>query len=463
MRNLTARIAPTDLGLATVALIAGLGLAVLLARFSVAWVLAGGLGLAFFVLLLQRPDLGLLATLAVRSSTDLSFWVLGGALVSRDVGALPNIGLILMLIAAGSLFILSRGVPLLRLPGGIPFALLLLTGLVGTVRAESMLLSFSEWLPVVSGLIAYALTAHLFRTPAQVQTVISALALSFVVPAAFGLYQLVAGQGLADPSVGRRIFGTFFHPNAFGVYLVLIFAVFLCQALVQPGRRKLPALLIVAVAASLLVGTLTRVAWAGAVVVLVVVGLLRSRALLLILPILLVVIIGAVPSITERLADPLGGSFADRVDIWRGMFHEWSLATGSDGGIVAVTLNRLAGLGPGVVGILTAPGRGGIEYAAHNDYIRVLVEYGFFGLGLFIVLHIVLFIFAFRTWKQSTDRVMAAVALSFFALTLAYPIMSITENVFAATQNQLYFWSVAGVTVAISRLSLRTSSSDSQP
>ena len=46
-----------------------------------------------------------------------------------------------------------------------------------------------------------------------------------------------------------------------------------------------------------------------------------------------------------------------------------------------------------------------------------------------------------------------SVPLSFFALTLAYMIMSVTDNVFASTQNQVYYWALAGMTVAISQTS----------
>jgi hypothetical protein len=51
---------------------------------------------------------------------------------------------------------------------------------------------------------------------------------------------------------------------------------------------------------------------------------------------------------------------------------------------------------------------------------------------------------------------MASVALSFLALTFAYPVMGVTDNVFAATQNQVYFWTLAGLTVAIRRMSLES-------
>jgi len=44
------------------------------------------------------------------------------------------------------------------------------------------------------------------------------------------------------------------------------------------------------------------------------------------------------------------------------------------------------------------------------------------------------------------------VALAFLGLTVAYPIMSLTDQVFGATQNQIYFWTLAGLSAAIGRL-----------
>lgn len=460
MQSLATRTLSNNLSQALVALFLGLSLTFFVAQWSIVWISGAVLAFALLVIFLQRPDLGVLVTLATRSSTDLSFWILGGALVTDKLGALPNIGLILILIVAGGLFILSRGIPVLRLPGGILLTLLLFTGLVGMLRSDSPLASFNEWLPVVSGLIIYALAAHLFPRRRQIHAVISALAVSFVPPAIIGFYQLATGQGMSALGViGKRIYGTFIHPNALGVYLVLILSVFVCQALAHSGKRKFVSLLIVAASGVLLAGTLTRIAWIGAVVVLLVVGALRSRALLVIASFLVVIVAGTVPFISARLADPLGGSFADRIGLWRGLLYEWADLTRNDAGIIPVTLNRLGGLGPGIVAALTTPGRG-VPYAAHNDYLRVLVEYGLFGLGLFLALHLLLFAFAFRTWKMTTDKAMAAVALSFVALTVAYPIMNLTENIFAATQNQIYFWSLAGLTVAVSRLSPRAEASN---
>jgi len=190
-----------------------------------------------------------------------------------------------------------------------------------------------------------------------------------------------------------------------------------------------------------------------------VVGILRARVLLVLLPLGALAIFGLVPSVGERLADALagGGSLADRFyNLWPTTLRAWLSATGAEGGGFFVVLNRLAGLGPGVGSALA---RYGLSGSPHNDYLRVLVEYGIFGLTLYLALIGVLAVMAFRTWREfrKGNQAGAAVALSFFALTLAFPVMSITDNIFAHTVNQVYFWTLAGLTMAMSKWGYRHS------
>ena len=433
------------LGMAVVSMIGKLSIVVALGA-----VVAGG----FCVLFLRRPELGLLIVLLVRASTDASFSLLGQLAGPGGVplGALPNIGLILILIFGGGIFILARGVPMISLPGGRLLLLLLLVGLVGMMRSESLLIAVNDWFPVLAGFVVYALAAYLFRSPRGVQRAVDVMAVSFVLPVVFGLYQLVTSQGVMVQGLDRpRIFGTFVHPNPFGFYLVLMIGLFLCQAVSQTGKRKALALVALVPGVLLLVGTFARVAWVGAMVVLLVVGILRSRAILLMVPIAMLIAFSLVPVIGTRAADPLGGSFADRLySLWPATLREWQRATDVEGAPFVVALNRLAGLGPGAGQVLSLRGYG-MSTPPHNDYLRILVEYGVFGLAVFLALVVVLAIFAFRTWKASkgVSNATASVALAFLSLAVAFPIMSLTDNVFAYTANQVYFWSLAGITVAI--------------
>jgi len=419
---------------------------------TVAVALAIGAALSF----LLRPEWALLFVLFVRASTDLG---LGSLLIvgSRGevIGGAPNVGLVLILILAGGIYILSHSVPMLSLPGGRLLALLLIAGLIGMARSDDLLLALNEWLPVLASFATYALAAYLFRTPEKIRRAVDVIMASFILPASFGLYQLVTGKGMVRPEFPvPRIFGTFAHPNSFGFYLVLVLGLFLCQTISGSSRRRLIALLSLLATFVLLVGTFTRVAWVGALIVLVVIGIVRMRILLPLLPLVSLIVVSLTPAASVRLSGLLeaGGSLADRVyNLWPATLRAWLLATGSEAGSFLVLLNRLSGLGPGVGPAL---GRFGLWSIPHNDYLRVLVEYGILGLVLYLALTVTLAVVAFRTWQESAkaNPTLAPLALWFLTLTVAYPVMSITDNIFAHTANQIYFWTSAGITVAIRQL-----------
>lgn len=438
-------------------ILAGLSLAWLVLSVSGILLAAAVLGGMFFIGFLRRPDLGLLAVLLVRASTDATLQFVSGPAggESGPVGVLltPNLGLLVVLVIGGGIIVLLRQLPFISLPGGVLFTLLVVMGLIGASRSEDFLLSVDQWTPVAGALIAYALAASLFPSPQQVRRVIDVLAASFIVPAVVGLYQLATGQGamLADIDF-PRVRGTFVHANPFGLYLVLILSVFMNQVLVQQGRRKFMAICIVAVASVLLVASFARFAWVGAAVVLLTLGILRSRALLVLAPLALALAVAFVPAIAERFSDPLGGSFADRVSIWTSILTSWQSLTAQGEGLISVAVNRLSGLGPGS-SLMLAFGMRGTH--PHNDYVRIFIEYGALGLGLYVVLFAVLIVTAYRAWRGAADPLMSSVVLSFLGLTIAYPVMSITAQIFGLMANQVYFWTLAGLTVSVGRLSSR--------
>lgn len=449
MESVSPRSAATSTGLQIVALVLlGLGLAALVARAPVAVMLGGVLVFVFVMAFLQRPDLGLLVTLLVRTTTDIGYVLLGDAPASEPLrlAAVPNAVLISVLVVAGGLFILRRQVPLIRLPGGVLVAVLLIVGLVGVVRSGRVLSGLAEWVPIVGTFVAYGLAASQFQTKRRIGNVIAIFAASLVVPALVGLWQWSGGTYFTVPELGvPRVSATFAHPNAFGIYLVVMLSVFLSQAFGQRGWHRVLAWGVVGMCAVLIGMTFARVAWVGALVVVATVGVLRSPAVLLAMP-AVAVVVGRVPEISARLADPLGGSFADRLLLWQTTIERWAEATGAEQSWFLVALNRLMGLGPGAVGALTAPVRG-IPFGAHNDYLLLLVEYGVFGLALYVVLTAVVIRLAYRAWRASRDPTLRPLALGCLGVALAFPVMGLTDHVVGQTVSQLYFWTLVGITV----------------
>lgn len=437
--------------------IVGIGLGVVAVVTSVPplLILGAGFALSYLILFLRAPIYGLLVLLLLRSSTDLSSIVLGTVAGPAGIpfGAVPNIGLVLVLVLAGGILILARGLPTIGIPGSPLFVLLLLSGLVGTFRSESPLISISEWLPVLGSFVIYILAAGALRGLKEIQRVLDIIAVSFLIPALVGFHQLFTRQGVLVEGLGfPRIRGTFVHPNPFGFFLVLMVGVFLSEALLHRGRRRFLSLAGLCSALVLLGGTFTRIAWLGAVTVIAVIGALRSRGIVILLPVVLGLVAALIPAVTERLSDPLGGSFADRYfRLWPGTLKEWMAST-TDATPFLTGVNRLLGLGPGAGLFLAQRGYGRVS-PPHNDYLRLLVEYGLIGLVVFIGLLTVLIVFSYMSWMQSrkANERAATISLVFLSLTLAFSIMSLTDNVFGYTANQVYFWTIGGLAVAAQR------------
>jgi len=439
------------IGQVAVVLVLGLGLAFLAATSAPLFALAAVMSPLFFLLFLRRPELGLSIVLFARASSDavLLMLVSGGTVGLgglRSVVMNPNTALILILIVAGILTILVHRLPMMSLPGGILLWLLVVTGLFGMLRAERLLHSLDEWIPMVAAPVTYALARSVFAHPARRFWVPKVLAASFVLPAVAGYAQLVAGIGTISHGFGFvRIHGTFVHPNPFGLYLVILMAVFLPLAFMH-SRLGVVARLILVVSGPLLVATYARFAWAGAVIVIACIGLVRHRVLLVALPLLALMIF--VPSVQVRLEDPVSGSFVSRVSLWRGIYEQWIVEATRGGTVTSSIASILAGLGPGASTLLTERFRGG-NIPPHNDFIRILVDYGAVGLLFYVALTVTMTISAYRAYRASQDDHSGAIALGFLALAIAYPVMSLTDNLVTATHNQLYFWALAGLTVSL--------------
>ncbi|MDR7554848.1 MAG: hypothetical protein QN157_04510 [Armatimonadota bacterium] len=451
---MSSRSTAAALGVQTLLLVLlGLGLAALIMRAPLTVTLGGALAVLFLAGFLQRPDLGLLFTLVVRTATDIGYVLLPDNPAAEPVrlAALPNAALVSVLVLAGGGFLLRRHLPLVRLPGGILLTFLAVTGFVGVLRSGRMLSGLAEWLPIVAAFVAYGLAASQFQTRREITRVVGIFAASLVAPAAVAFLQWTGGAYFAVPELGLfRVSGTFAHPNAFAIYLVLILSVFLARAVSLTGWSRWMAWGVVMICSTLLGMTFTRIAWVGALIVVGVIGLLRRPLLLAALPVAAVVAV-RVPEIAARLADPFGGSFADRVLLWQATMERWVEITAAEQNSVSVALNRLVGLGPGAVGTITAPVRG-IPFGAHNDYLALLVEYGIFGLALYLVLIGVVVRLAYTGWRMSREPALKAVALGLLGVALAYPVIGLTDHVIGQTANQLYFWTLVGLVRRVTQM-----------
>lgn len=181
----------------------------------------------------------------------------------------------------------------------------------------------------------------------------------------------------------------------------------------------------------------------GLIVATVLMGMLKSRRLLFLGPVAIYGILLVFPFIFQRL-DPIFNphlfmytSLAWRIELW-------------SASIPYFMSHPLFGNGFGIYQFI------GYQIddwfaAAHNDYLRLLVETGIVGFSAYVVLLLGLARLGIRARKAATDGYFGHIATGFVCLLAAYVLMSFTDNLFNHGGVQWYFWAYAGVIAAILR------------
>ena len=275
---------------------------------------------------------------------------------------------------------------------------------------------------------------------------IKCILLSAIIPLVVGLLQvlnnLYVNIGL-EPSY--RIYSTLTHPNAFAFYLVIITV--LSISLLMGARKfneKFKYLILIIFLSICLIYTFTRSAWIGLALAVFILGLLQHRKLLILSPLIIGFLLLNLPFISERFQPLLNPdlqkytSLAWRMNIWTSSipyFLSHPFFGNGFGNFIFVGYeidNWFA--------------------AAHNDYVRILVETGIIGFVGFIWIFLSLLKTGVKAFKNAPNPFHKNIAAGFIVLLLAYILMSMSDNLFNHGGIQWYFWAYAGVAMAIYRI-----------
>lgn len=335
---------------------------------------------------------------------------------------------------------------------GAPSLLFFAAGFLSVLGSAQPMPTTIELLRVGSGLLMLEILQRLVTNRAMLNRLLAALLLSAVVPIGLGLFQAATGGGLWVAGF-VRVVGTFRHPNPYSIYLVIV--VLTIVALLPNVRTKLriPLGIYGALGVVVLVSTLTRSAWMGLALGIVVIALMQSRWLI---PVLVVVAIVAAilsPSVMQRVTemgesgtssqgDPTN-SLTWRVDYWK---ETLALAEG----------RSVTGIGMGMVQRSTPE-----EKAPHNDYLRVVVEGGLLALAGYIWLVFALIRLALQAVRDR-GRLRGppkGAAVGFAANLVALLLLSIVSNVISQV---VLLWYVAAI-VALAAAAHRLASEADQP
>ena len=313
--------------------------------------------------------------------------------------------------------------------------------------------SFLKMLLMVCFMGMYFVIKNVISSPAMVRRCLYAIVCSSGFVAIYGIYQNYFGilstkwQDMEMFSeIKGRVVSMFENPNVLGEFLILLFPITL--ALMATSKRSYERFFLFAVALMdcwCLVFTWSRGAWLGCIVSTALFLCVSSKyfftAGLLSLPWAAVFLFSKSDSmVLTRLTSFSDSSVSYRVSIWRGVLHMLE-----DVGPYGI------GIGEGAfTKIYPAYSLAGIEAAphAHNLYLQIAVELGFFALAIFLVFIFLFAQFSFSFCKTAMNRSNKLLCLGIFSGVLALRVQGMTDYVWYNYRIFLLFWMLVGLGVA---------------
>ncbi|WP_214103543.1 O-antigen ligase family protein [Acrocarpospora catenulata] len=429
---------------AVLAVYSGIAFASGESRATVVIPVAVALSLALGVVALTRFYVFVLIVLGVRASLDAT--KLAGSISPSGGGETaaswldPSSMLGALFLVAGLAWLVAQGrrtagasQPLLPVAAGA----FLVACLLSTLGSLYLNTSLGEVVRIGAVLIMIFVVARLVaEDPARLPGLLVAVFAAAVLPALVTIQQLLTGEGLVELNGSLRPHGTFWHPNALGMfcYVLIVAGVAIFPHVATRARIGIAAVL--ALTGVALLGSGARGAMIAALAGLVVVGLLQNRRLLLGLFALVVAVVIAVPGVVARFADLTetrteGGLEANSL-VWR--FDHWGQA------LDLLGLNPITGTGLGTTRLL-------IYKEVHNDYLRALVESGLLGLVTYLGLLAALVVTAYRALRATRPDggLERGCAVAFAGCTAALLVSAISDNAMTSVVVMWYFAVFAGI------------------
>lgn len=351
-------------------------------------------------------------------------------------------------------------------------AVFLVLMLMGGVFTVSVSASLQYALIYGCFTVSYFLVVNLIRTVEWVHRCVAAFICSSAVVSLYGVYQNILGTASTkwqDESMfgnmGGRVISTFENPNVLAEYLIITIPFAVAVLLTRRSLLSRGGILAVCGSgAACLVFTMSRGAWLGFMIGMLVFFLIYSRktmtAVLLGLfsiPVLPFVLPESIVKRFTSIGNLTDSSTSYRVNIWHGS-------------IDMIRDFFWGGIGAGKTFTLVYPSYtlAGIESAphSHNLYLQITIELGIFGLLAFLVTVFLLAqnSFSFFSVKKKPGQAFEGsrlICAAGFAGIVAILAQGMTDYVWYNYRIYLIFWLVLGLTVA-SRRSAMTSYVDSR-
>jgi len=297
---------------------------------------------------------------------------------------------------------------------------------------------FSDWKNYAEMLFLFFVAAAAIRTPKQMAIVIGLMCLS-ALAVNRNYYGTIGDRNFSHFSYELRDAGALGYAgeNGMGAFQAQ-FAVFLIGLALFAKKPvlRLGLLAIALTSVYCLELTLSRGAYAGFLIGLFVMGLIKERKILIVLAIILVSWQSLVPyAVTERVTmtyqegEGLDPSAGERVTLWRDALQ---------------VLSEDPILGTGFL-TYKYMGRVGPYTDTHNYYVKILMETGFAGLLIFLWLLAVACKMSWRLFRRARDPIIGALGCGFIAMLVCTSIVNFFGDRWTYLQVNGFFWVLLGL------------------
>ena len=422
--------------------------------------------LLFSCLFLIDIEKALILLLIIRGSLDLFHTEALFHFGSRHINLAGVLSV--AVVGLGLAYLIVKRIRFLRIPLACPYIVFGILCLFSLLFAPDKISGLEDMLRLSSILILFMLVSTVMKTKKQIMNIANFLLLALPVPLGMGIYQVWAKDYWVNPrgyDTFGRILGSFVHPNVFGLFLmifigVVVFHLLTCRSVFK--KVVLSGLLLIMFFT--LFHTYSRVAWIGTLIVFIMLGIIRYRKLLILIPGVILLMFLFIPSLSERLIElpmtmknfkvntpsfrPSHPSVKDASFQWRLWF--WNKAL--EKALSDKTL-FLHGYGIGnfqkfsedyASNPITKTGK-----EAHNDYVRLLIEIGAIGLLIYLWILYRIFRIGVCAYRQTDDMYLKYFVLTCLSLSVAYVIASLSGNLVTTPVLQWYFWSLMALMCSI--------------
>ena len=327
---------------------------------------------------------------------------------------------------------------------GLALAAFLVAAAVATLGSEAPGHSAAELARLGTAVLMFFVVDRLCEDTGRPDRVLGAVLAAAVIPVAVAVAGPLVGITRTEVKDGiERATSTFSQSNPFGHFLTITVLVLVAVVLARSGRVRIGALLALVPVGLALALTYTRLAWAAAVVgVLVMLWVAGRRRLVPVLVVALVAFAALSPDVGHRI-DQLTSSNPNVAGSESGVSWRWG--QWADVAAMAGT-NPVTGIGPGVVELRLVN-----HQPPHNDYLKALVELGVVGLLAFLAQLVALVGLAVGANRRGEGPQARTIALAFAGVVTALIVASAAANLLGQVVILWYVYALAAAAAWVGR------------